>query len=80
MRADSKLTSTETVTDQTSPLKPLRFHLNLNSDVPYLRQRGLTEDTIEHFGVGLCSRGMLKDYVAVPVYGFPQQADDKPVA
>ena len=51
------------------PIKPLRFRLNLDPDVPYLRERGVWPETIERYGLGLCSRGCLKGYVAMPVYG-----------
>jgi DNA primase len=62
-------------------LKPLRFYLNLDSTVPYLREnRGLTEETINRFGLGLCSRGYLKGYVAIPVFSFPHAEHEKPVA
>lgn len=63
-----------------SPLKPLRFHLNLDPDVPYLRQRGLSAETIQRFGLGLCRRGVLKGYIGIPVYGWPHAEGDNPVA
>lgn len=62
------------------PIKPLRFHLNLDPDVPYLRQRGLTEETIRRFGLGHCHKGVLKGYVAIPVYGWPHVEGENPVA
>jgi DNA primase len=49
-------------------IKPLRFHLKLDPDVPYLRQRGVTAETAQRYGIGLCCRGVLKGYVAMPVY------------
>lgn len=52
--------------------KPIRFRLNLDSDVPYLQERGLTPETIERFGIGLCGRGMLKGYIAIPVWEHPR--------
>lgn len=77
-RADSEESST-IVPDTAPPLKPLRFHLNLDSDVPYLRQRRLTPETIQKFGLGLCKKGMLKGYVAIPVYDHPRAADENPI-
>ena len=62
------------------PLKPLRFRLNLDPDVPYLRQRGLTPETIARFGLGLCRRGVLKGYVAIPIYRHPAEPGENPVA
>ena len=62
-------------------VKPLRFHLKLDPDIPYLHQRGLTAETIEAFGLGLCSRGLLEGYVAIPVYRYPKESpDENPVA
>ena len=68
------------LSDAPEPLKPLRFRLNLDPDVPYLRERGLMPETISRFGLGLCRRGVLKDYVAIPIYGFPASPDENPVA
>jgi DNA primase len=66
--------------DTDEPLKPLRFTLRLKTDVPYLRERGLTDDTISRFGLGLCNRGLLKGYVAIPVYDYPHEEGANPVA
>jgi DNA primase len=47
---------------------PLDFELKgLNRNHPYLLGRGFTPMTIEHFGLGFCSRGMLKDRIAIPL-------------
>lgn len=47
---------------------PLKFTLKLDPSHPYLRGRGLLPETVEHFGLGLCSRGMLKDRIAIPLH------------
>ncbi len=48
---------------------PLDFELKgLDSGHPYLAGRGFTPETIAHFGLGFCSRGMLKDRVAIPLH------------
>jgi DNA primase len=48
---------------------PLNFDLKgLDAKHPYLLGRGFTPKTIEHFGLGFCSRGMLKDRVAIPLH------------
>ena len=48
---------------------PLDFELRgLNREHPYLPGRGFTAETIEHFGLGFCSRGMLKDRIAIPLH------------
>lgn len=48
---------------------PLDFELKgLNSEHPYLLNRGFTKETIEHFGLGYCSRGYLKNRLAIPLH------------
>lgn len=61
--------STTTLSPEQPPIKPLRFHLKLDPDVPYLRSRGLTKETIARYGLGLCSKGLLAGYVAIPIFG-----------
>ena len=56
----------------TSPVvvnQPLDFELQgLDAKHPYLLGRGFTPETIERFGLGYCSRGMLKNRVAIPLH------------
>jgi DNA primase len=48
---------------------PLDFELRgLNREHPYLSDRGFAPETIEYFGLGFCSRGMLKDRIAIPLH------------
>jgi len=48
---------------------PLDFELKgLNREHPYLLNRGFSQDTIDYFGLGFCSRGMLKDRMAIPLF------------
>jgi DNA primase len=48
---------------------PLNFELKgLDAEHPYLLNRGFTPETIKHFGLGFCSRGLLKDRVAIPLH------------
>ncbi len=48
---------------------PLDFELKgLDAKHPYLLKRGFTQETIDHFGLGSCSRGMLKDRVAIALH------------
>jgi DNA primase len=47
---------------------PLKFALKLDSDHPYLTERGLSKETVEHFGLGYCSRGLLKGRIAIPIH------------
>jgi len=62
------------------PLKPLRFWLNLEPDVDYLRDRGVTEETVRRYGLGLCRRGLLAGYVCIPVFRWPREDGENPVA
>lgn len=47
---------------------PLKFALKLDPDHPYLADRGLAKETIEHFGLGYCSRGLMKERIAIPIH------------
>jgi DNA primase len=48
---------------------PLDFELKgLDRKHPYLLNRGFSQDTIDHFGLGFCSRGLLKERVAIPLH------------
>ena len=40
----------------------------LDPDHPYLKERGFTDETIRHFGLGYCNRGMLKGRIAIPLH------------
>ena len=53
-----------------SPVNPaLKFALKgLDMKHPYLRDRGLDKETIDYFGVGYCSRGMMKDRIVIPIH------------
>jgi len=47
---------------------PLDFELqHLDPKHPYLLNRGFTPETIEHFGLGFCSKGLMKDRIAIPL-------------
>jgi len=49
--------------------QPLDFELKgLNAEHPYLTSRGFTLETIQHFGLGFCGRGLLKSRVAIPLH------------
>ena len=48
---------------------PLDFELKgLDAEHPYLLGRGFTLETIRHFGLGYCGRGLLKTRVAIPLH------------
>ena len=45
--------------------RPLR---DLNQDHPYLVKRGLTVPTIKTFGIGYCTRGLMRGRIAIPIH------------
>jgi DNA primase len=48
---------------------PLDFELQgLDASHPYLPDRGFMPETIARFGLGYCSRGMLKNRLAIPLH------------
>ena len=48
---------------------PLDFDLKgLDAGHWYLARRGFTRETMYYFGVGFCSRGFLKDRIAIPLH------------
>ena len=48
---------------------PLDFELkNLDARHPYLDKRGFDGDTIAHFGLGYCAKGMLAGRIAIPLH------------
>ena len=73
------MTANRTIPNDTPPLKTLRFFLKLDPEVPYLYERGLKPETIRRFGIGLCRKGLLAGYVAIPVYDYPRLPGTNPV-
>ncbi len=48
---------------------PLTFELkNLDPEHSYLKERGLKKETIKEFGLGFCSRGLMKDRIAIAIH------------
>ena len=48
---------------------PLRFALGaLDGAHPYLKERGLSAETIATFGIGCCAHGMLRGWIAIPIH------------
>jgi len=43
---------------------------NLNPDHRYLTERGLSLPTIQRFGVGYCSRGLMRGRIAIPIHNI----------
>jgi len=48
---------------------PLTFELKtLDPEHPYLKERGLKEETIEEFGLGFCKKGLMKGRIVIPIH------------
>ncbi|MGC6504946.1 MAG: CHC2 zinc finger domain-containing protein [Coraliomargaritaceae bacterium] len=55
----------ETITEN----KPLSFELkHLEIDHPYLAERGLSKETIETFGLGFCTKGVMRNRIVIPIH------------
>lgn len=69
--ADGKSNNSKVSNDEPE-YKPIRFRLRVDPSAPYLKQRGLTDETITRYGLGVAQRGMLTGYVAIPVWDYPK--------
>jgi DNA primase len=50
---------------------PLDFGLkDLDYDHRYLKGRGFHDETIRHFGLGFCYRGLMKDRIVIPLHDY----------
>jgi len=47
---------------------PLKFALKLDPAHPYIKERGLERETVDNFGLGYCTRGLLKGRIAIPIH------------
>lgn len=56
-------TSTEDVEN-----KPITISLKLDVEHPYLAGRNLSAETVSEFGLGFCSRGMMRNRIAIPIH------------
>jgi DNA primase len=53
---------------------PLDFTLKtLDAEHPYLKERGLTRETVSYFGLGYSSRGLLQQRIAIPIHNAKAQ-------
>lgn len=51
------------------PNPPLAARLALKGDHPHLlKERGLSPETVKAFGVGYCSKGILRGTIAIPIH------------
>ena len=79
----------ETPAEEEGPNTPLKFALKeLQTDHPYMAERGLTDETVAEFGLGFCKRGTMAGRVAIPIHNtegalvgyagrWPGEAPDK---
>jgi len=58
----------EAEVEGTGKNEPLSFSLKLDPEHPYGRERGLSPEAIEHFEMGFCSRGMMKERWCIPIH------------
>lgn len=60
---------TEASLDTDPENKELTFQLkNLATDHPFFKKRGILPETIAHFGLGFCTKGMMKDRIVFPIH------------
>lgn len=49
--------------------QPLKFQLKtLVPDHPFFVERNILPDTVKHFGLGYCDKGLLKGRIAIPIH------------
>ena len=46
---------------------------NLDGSHPYLAERGLSAETIAHFGIGYCPKGIMAGRIAIPIHNAAGQ-------
>jgi len=68
----STRTITSTPSEARVPNKPLKFRLDkLERSHSYLlTERGLSQETIIDFGIGLCSKGTMSGLIAIPIHNL----------
>lgn len=60
--------------DEDGPNKPLGFALqNLDTEHPYLTERGLSAETIAEFGLGYCQKGSMTGRIVIPIHNAEGQ-------
>ena len=53
--------------------KPLGFELTLNPYHPHLKERGLSPELINAFGLGFCDKGIMAGRVCIPIHNADGQ-------
>ena len=68
-QGNTTATDTSGRSDASCVNPPLERSLKgLNQDHPYLVERGLTVPTIKEFGIGHCTRGLMRGRIAIPIH------------
>jgi DNA primase len=49
---------------------PLTFELKLDPEHPWFEEVGLTPETVKEFGLGYCSKGLMRDRIAFPIHNL----------
>ncbi len=53
---------------------PLTFQLkSLEPEHPFFEERGIVPATVQHFGLGFCSKGIMKGRIAIPIHNEQNQ-------
>jgi len=70
VRKEVEQETAESETDTQKAINPpLTFRLKtLVREHPFFQERGILPETVKHFGLGLCTRGMMKDRIVIPIY------------
>ena len=68
---DSGAVATVEKEEEAADNPPLTFELKtLRTDHPYLSERNLDPETVAHFGLGYCPRGILRGHIAIPIHNL----------
>ena len=60
--------------DEDGTNKPLGFHLqHLDAEHPYLLERGVSLESVAHFGLGYCQKGSMTGRIVVPIHNAEGQ-------
>ncbi|MGR3837886.1 MAG: CHC2 zinc finger domain-containing protein [Cognatishimia sp.] len=62
------LASPERVSGGSGVNTPLSFQLKLDPEHPYLAERGVSAELIQHFGLGYCSKGSMAGLICIPIH------------
>jgi DNA primase len=66
--AESQVAEEPQVEEEPGDNAPLSFTIKyLKTDHPYFAERGLTQATVETFGLGFCSKGTMSGRIVIPI-------------